>query len=150
MGSTCTRPRHPCSGCSGGVLHIRAEQAPHSALGRVLVSNRIWRSRAPERVQGFLNIYEPFRPLSRDAPHSYRVTVDAAVERFLEDVAVAKAAGTVNIYRSVLRRFAEFLDGQQPRPTTVDELTEEHPVGFARWVSDHGRAPRTTVQLYAT
>jgi site-specific recombinase XerD len=78
------------------------------------------------------------------------VTVDAAVERFLEDIAVAKAAGTVNTYRSVLRRFAEFLDGQQPRPATVDELTDEHPVGFARWVSDHGRAPRTTVQLYTT
>jgi len=41
------------------------------------------------------------------------VTVDAAVERFLEDIAVARAAGTVNTYRSVLRRFAEFLDEQQ-------------------------------------
>jgi site-specific recombinase XerD len=50
----------------------------------------------------------------------------------------------------VLRRFAEFLDGSTPRPAALAELTAEHPVGFARWVSDGGRAPRTTVQLYTT
>jgi site-specific recombinase XerD len=63
---------------------------------------------------------------------------------------VAKAAATVATYRSALRRFAEYLDTERPKPATLDELTEEHPVGFARWVSDRGRAPRTTVQLYTT
>src|SRR5687768_17561092 len=78
------------------------------------------------------------------------VTIDDAVARFLADLSVAKSAATGATYASALRRFAEFLDGQEPRPAAIDELTEEHPVGFARWVSDRGRAPRTTVQLYTT
>ena len=78
------------------------------------------------------------------------MTIDEAVERFLRDLEVGRAPATVATYRSVLRRFAEFLDGSTPRPAALDELTAEHPVGFARWVSDGGRAPRTTVQLYTT
>jgi integrase/recombinase XerC len=78
------------------------------------------------------------------------VTIDAAVKRFLEDIAVAKATATVTTYGSALRRFAEYLDTQKPKPVGLDDLTEDHPVGFARWVSNGGRAPRTTVQLYTT
>ncbi|HEV8633858.1 MAG TPA: tyrosine-type recombinase/integrase [Chloroflexota bacterium] len=78
------------------------------------------------------------------------VTVDEAIERFLRDLEVGRSPATVATYRSVLRRFAEFLDGSTPRPATVEELTADHPVDFARWVSDGGRAPRTTVQLYTT
>jgi integrase/recombinase XerC len=78
------------------------------------------------------------------------VTIDGAVARFLADLSVAKSAATGATYASALRRFTEFLDGQKARPTTIAELTEEHPIGFARWVSDHGRAPRTTVHLYTT
>ncbi|HEY3107681.1 MAG TPA: tyrosine-type recombinase/integrase, partial [Chloroflexota bacterium] len=76
--------------------------------------------------------------------------IGLAIERFLADLEVGRAPATVATYRSVLRRFAEYLDECQPRPTTVADLSAEHPIGFTRWVSDHGRAPRSTVQLYAT
>ena len=81
---------------------------------------------------------------------SSAVTIEQAFERFLSDLEVGRASATVTTYRSVLRRFAEFLDGLEPRPASLDELTADHPVDFARWVSDRGRAPRTTVQLYTT
>jgi len=78
------------------------------------------------------------------------VEIGLAIERFLADLEVGRAPATVATYRSVLRRFAEYLDECQPRPTTVADLSAEHPIGFTRWISDHGRAPRSTVQLYAT
>jgi integrase/recombinase XerC len=81
-----------------------------------------------------------------EGPHGLRLPR----RRFLQDIAVAKSAATVATYRSALRRFAEFLDAQRPRPADVADLTEEHPIAFARWASDHGRAPRTTVHLYTT
>lgn len=78
------------------------------------------------------------------------MTLDEGCDRFLKDLEVGRAAATVATYRSVLRRFAEFLDEQRPRPTTVADLTGEHLVDFARWISDRGRTPRSTVQLYTT
>ena len=78
------------------------------------------------------------------------MTIDEAVARFLADLEVGRSIATVATYRSVLRRFAEFLDECTPRPAALDELTAEHPIAFTRWISDHGRTPRATVQLYAT
>jgi hypothetical protein len=51
------------------------------------------------------------------------LTIDEVVERFLRDLEVGRAPATVATYRSVLRRFAEFLDGSTPRPAALDELT---------------------------
>jgi site-specific recombinase XerD len=78
------------------------------------------------------------------------VGIESAIERFLADLEVGRSPATVATYRSVLRRLAEYLDECRPRPTTLADLTAEHPIGFTRWISDHGRTPRTTVQLYAT
>jgi integrase/recombinase XerC len=78
------------------------------------------------------------------------VTIDDAVARFLADLEVGRSSATVATYRSALRRFAEFLDECKPRPAALEELTAEHPIAFTRWISDHGRTPRATVQLYAT
>jgi integrase/recombinase XerD len=78
------------------------------------------------------------------------MTIAEAVKRFLADLEVGRSAATVATYRSVLRRFDEFLDEQQPRPTLLAELTPDHPIAFTRWISDSGRTPRSTVQLYAT
>jgi site-specific recombinase XerD len=68
--------------------------------------------------------------------------VDELIERFLADLEVGRSPATVATYRSVLRRFKEMVGDQ--------ELAAEHAVQFAREVSDRGRAPRTTVQLYTT
>jgi len=68
--------------------------------------------------------------------------MDELIERFLQDLEIGRSPATVATYRSVLRRFREMVGDQ--------ELTAEHPVQFAREVSDRGRAPRTTVQLYTT
>jgi site-specific recombinase XerD len=74
------------------------------------------------------------------------VTVGEAIEAFLRDIEVGRATATVATYRSVLRRFREMVgDG-----TAVSALTPDQPIDFARQISDRGRAPRTTVQLYST
>ena len=78
------------------------------------------------------------------------VQIEPAIERFLADLEVGRSPATVATYRSVLRRFVEYLDECRPRPAGLADLTAEHPIGFTRWISDHGRAPRSTVQLYAT
>jgi site-specific recombinase XerD len=82
---------------------------------------------------------------------SGRLALDEAIGRFLDDLTVGRARSTVDTYRYALRRFQEYLDHARTHPPrTVGELTEDDPVGFARWISDGGRAPRTTVHLYTT
>ena|SRR5438128_2345527 len=79
------------------------------------------------------------------------LALDAAIERFLDDLTVGRARSTAETYKYALRRFSEYLDhARAVPPRTIDELTEDDPIGFARWVSDGGRAPRTTVHLYTT
>lgn len=78
------------------------------------------------------------------------MTIDDAIARFVVDLEVGRSPATVATYRSVLRRFCEYLSDCTPRPSLIGDLDAEHPVGFTRWTSDHGRAPRTTVQLYAS
>src|SRR5438552_10503349 len=69
-----------------------------------------------------------------------------ALERFYRDLEVGRSPATVTTYCSALRRFSEMLGPD----ATLESLTADDPVAFARLVSDHGRAPRTTVQLYTT
>lgn len=77
--------------------------------------------------------------------------IDQAVERFLDDLAVGRARSTAATYKYALRRFREYLDHARPvPPRTVGDLSEDDPIGFARWISDGGRAPRATVHLYTT
>lgn len=77
------------------------------------------------------------------------LAVAAAVERYLDDLAVARSAETVKTYRVALGRFREFLATLAPVPTTADELTTEQPVDFVRWLA-RGGVVRSTLQLYAT
>jgi site-specific recombinase XerD len=80
-----------------------------------------------------------------------RLGLDEAIQRFLDDLTVGRARSTAETYKYALRRFREYLDhARAVRPRTIGELTEDDPIGFARWISDGGRAPRTTVQLYTT
>ncbi len=84
-------------------------------------------------------------------PTAGGLTLDEAVERFLDDLTVGRARSTADTYKYALRRFREYLDHVRAvPPRTVGELTEDDPIGFARWISDGGRAPRTTVHLYTT
>jgi len=82
---------------------------------------------------------------------SSSLALDAAVERFLDDLAVGRARSTAQTYKYALRRFREYLEhARAAPPRTIGDLTEDDPIGFARWISDGGRAPRTTVHLYTT
>jgi hypothetical protein len=84
-------------------------------------------------------------------PGAADLGLDEAVGRCLDDLTVGRARSTADTYRYVLRRFREYLEHARPvPPRRVGELTEDDPIGFARWVSEGGRAPRTTVQLYTT
>ena len=89
-----------------------------------------------------------------DAPAplgSAGLALDEATRRFLDDLAVGRARATAETYRYALRRFREYLEhARAVPPRMIGELTEDDPVGFARWVSDGGRTPRTTVHLYTT
>jgi site-specific recombinase XerD len=84
-----------------------------------------------------------------DGPNGAAVPLEAAVARFLADLAVARSGETVKTYRAGLNRFAEFLSTLAPAPATVGELTADHPVDFVRWLAVP-TAQRATVQLYAT
>src|SRR5262245_44344396 len=84
-------------------------------------------------------------------PASAALALDEAIRRFLDDLAVGRARSTAETYRYALRRLREYLEhAHTAPPRTVGELTEDDPVGFARWTSDGGRTPRTTVHLYTT
>jgi site-specific recombinase XerD len=76
-------------------------------------------------------------------------TVASAVERYLDDLAVARSGETVKTYRVALGRFLEFLATLAPAPTMLADLTIEHPVDFVRWLA-RADVLRSTVQLYAT
>jgi site-specific recombinase XerD len=84
-----------------------------------------------------------------DSPNGAPTTLEAAVARFLGDLAVARSRETVKTYRAGLHRFAEFLSTLNPAPAAVGELTADHPVDFVRWLAGP-TAQRATVQLYAT
>jgi site-specific recombinase XerD len=92
--------------------------------------------------------------MATDAPSpagSAVLALDEAIRRFLDDLAVGRARATAETYRYALRRFREYLEhARAVPPRTIAELTEDDPIGFARWISDGGRAPRTTVHLYTT
>jgi site-specific recombinase XerD len=76
-------------------------------------------------------------------------TVASAVDRYLEDLAVARSGETVKTYRVALGRFQDFLATLAPAPPTIAGLTIEQPVDFVRWLA-RADVVRTTVQLYAT
>ena len=77
------------------------------------------------------------------------MSVAAAIDRYLDDLAVARSAETVKTYRVALGRFAEFLATLRPAPAAVDALTADQPVDFVRWLAKSD-VVRSTVQLYAT
>ncbi|HEV8639232.1 MAG TPA: site-specific integrase [Chloroflexota bacterium] len=84
-----------------------------------------------------------------DSPNRAAPTLEAAVARFLGDLAVARSGETVKTSRAGLNRFAGFLSTLGPPPEAIGELTTDHPVDFVRWLAGP-TAQRATVQLYAT
>ena len=79
------------------------------------------------------------------------LTVNGAIEVFLNELAIGRSAKTVETYKSPLAHFRRYLTTQKlpPETTSVAALTSDHAVEFTRWLDKKfPNMPRTTLATY--
>jgi len=82
------------------------------------------------------------------------MTIDEAIERFCEDLAVRHARRTVSTYRTaVATHFRNYLCEAlevNPAETPVSQLSVDHVLGLVRWLHETNPISSTTLDTYLT
>jgi len=77
------------------------------------------------------------------------VTIDAAIQNYLRDLAVGQSAQTVQTYSQGLERFKEFLTTAHRSSTNAaSSLSADDALDYAKWLSEERAIAKSTLRTY--